>query len=301
MRILVGCLVVGLTACNRTPPPPVAKPVPAAFLAGQKAWRDERVQALTQPDGWASLVGLHWLDPGAHYAGTAQDNGIRLSVGPAQFGMFDVRSDRVRFVPAAAAALKIDGKSARAATLRTDDDPAGPSVITFDDGKGVATVIHRGDRFALRVKHVDAPTRTGFRGIAYWPGGPDWVVDARFVPHPPGTQLEVANIVGVIEPTPNPGRVEFARGGRSFKLEALEGEAGGLFLVFADRTSGHGSYGAGRYLDTPPPVNGRVALDFNHAYNPPCAFTSFATCPLPPASNRLDLAIAAGEKDYARH
>lgn len=300
-RILIIATGLALAACNRQPAAPKPKALPAAYLQAEQAWRATRLASLTTPDGWTSLVGLHWLDPGAHYAGSAPSNGIRLAAGPAQFGLFDVRSGRVRFVPGAGSALTIDGQPARATTLRADDDPAGPSVINFDDGKGIATVIHRGDRYALRVKHADAPTRTQFKGIEYWPGGPDWIIDATFVPNPPGQTIDIANIVGIIEPTPNPGRVEFKHNGNRYRLEALANDDGGLFLVFADRTSGHGSYGAGRFVDTAPPANGHVSIDFNQAYNPPCAFTPFATCPLPPPMNRLNLAVKAGEKTYGGH
>jgi uncharacterized protein (DUF1684 family) len=292
---------VVLTACHSgTAGPPVAKPraLPAAYVQAEQAWRTERLARLTAPDGWTSLVGLHWIDTGAHYAGSAPGNGIRLAVGPAQLGLFERKGGQVRFQPAAEGHLTVDGKPARAGFLRADDDPAGAAVIGFDDGKGVATVIHRGARYALRVKHADAPARTGFHGLQYWPGGPEWVVDARFVPNPPGRTLDIANIIGVIEPTPNPGRVEFKHNGTAYRLEALEGDDGGLFLVFADGTSGHGSYGAGRFIDTAPPVDGHVRIDFNQAYNPPCAFTPFATCPLPPGGNRLRLAVRAGEKAY---
>ncbi|WP_133499997.1 DUF1684 domain-containing protein [Cognatilysobacter terrigena] len=297
--LVAGC--IALAACNREAATPIPKALPAAYLQAEQTWRAERLASLTKPDGWTSLVGLHWLDPGAHYAGTAGSNGIKLAVGPAQFGMFDVRGDNVRFVPGAGSNLTIDGQPAKWMTLRADDADGGPSVINFDGGKGIATVIHRGDRFALRVKHADAPTRTQFKGITYWPGGPDWIVDATYVPNPPGQTLDIANIVGIIEPTPNPGRVEFKHNGNRYQLEALANDDGGLFLVFADRTSGHGSYGAGRFIDTAPPANGKVRIDFNQAYNPPCAFTPFATCPLPPPMNRLNLAIKAGEKAYGGH
>ncbi|TZF90171.1 DUF1684 domain-containing protein [Lysobacter lacus] len=297
--MVVPAFVGLIAACNRHAPAP-AKPVvlPAAYLADEQAWRTQRAAKLTAPDGWTSLVGLHWIDPGAHYVGSAPGNGIRLAVGPAQLGMLELKDKHVRFVPAPGTALTIDGKPARPVVLRPDDDPAGASTIAFDGGKGLASVIHRGDRYALRVKHADAPARTAFHGLQYWPGGPGWVVDARFVANPPGRTLDIANIVGIVEATPNPGRVEFKRNGNAYRLEALEGDDGGLFLVFADRTSGRGSYGAGRFIDTAPPVAGHVRIDFNQSYNPPCAFTPFATCPLPPAGNRLDLAIAAGEKAY---
>lgn len=303
--LILGMAVAMLAACTREPPapqPPTAaeRAARAAFDREQAAWRAQRREELLAPDGWTSLVGLHWIEPGAHYIGRDRDNGIRLDVGPGQFGMIDLRPPRIRFVPHRGAGLQLDGKPLRGAVLlRADDAPEGPSRIGFDEGKGVATVIRRGGRHALRVRHADAPARTGFTGIAYWPGGPDWIVDARFVAHRPARAIPIANIVGTVEPTPNPGAVVFRRDGREFRLEALEGEGGGLFLIFADRTSGHGSYGPGRYLDAPAPdAQGRVRLDFNRAYNPPCAFTPFATCPLPPPENRLDLAIRAGERAY---
>jgi uncharacterized protein (DUF1684 family) len=292
--------VVALGGCHRgAGAPEQVKPraLPAAYVQAEQAWRAERLARLTAADGWTSLVGLHWIDPGAHYVGAAAGNGIRLAVGPAQLGLFELKSGHVRFQPTATG-ITVDSTPARATVLRADDDPAGPSLIRFDDGKGIATVIHRGDRYALRVKHADAPARAGFHGLEYWPGGPDWVVDARYVANAPGRTLDIANIIGIVEATPNPGRVEFKRNGNSYRLEALEGDDGGLFLVFADGTSGHGSYGAGRFIDTAAPVDGHVRIDFNQAYNPPCAFTPFATCPLPPPGNRLRLAIRAGEKAY---
>ena len=172
--------------------------------------------------------------------------------------------------------------------------------IGFNDGKGQATVIERAGRHALRVKDADAPTRTGFAGLDYWPADPAWRVTGRFVPHPAGRTLDVASVINTIEPMPNPGAIEFERGGHHYRLEALDEGDGGLSLIFADRTNGHGSYGAGRFLDADMPgADGRVVLDFNRSYNPPCAFTAYATCPLPPPENRLDLAVTAGEKIYA--
>lgn len=304
----LGALLVCMgTACSRNEPAPAPAPSPdsaslATFGADQQRWRDTRRAELLAPDGWLALVGLHWIEPGPHYVGHARDNGIRLEVGPAQLGMVALRDSHLRFVVHPGTAVDIDGKPApKEAPLRADDDPLGASKLSFDEGRGVATVIHRGDRYALRVKHADAPTRVGFKGLTYWPGGPDWVVDARAEPHPAGTTLPIANVIGMVEATPNPYALVFERDGHSYRIEALKEEGSeGLFLVFADRTSGHGSYGAGRFLDTPAPdARGHVRVDFNQSYNPPCAFTGFATCPLPPLSNRLALAIPAGEKIYA--
>ncbi len=306
---VIALLAVALAACDREPPKPAGptaaeRAARAAFEQGEAQWRAQRRAELLATDGWTSLVGLHWITPGPHYIGSERDNGIRLTVGPGQLGMIDLRPPRIRFVPHRGTGLMLDGQPLRGATqLRADDAPEGASTIAFDEGKGLATVIRRGDRYALRVRHADAPTRTQFAGIDYWPGGRDWAINARFEPHAGARTIPIANIVGTIEPTPNPGAVVFDREGRTYRIEALQGSDGGLFLIFADRTSGHGSYGAGRYLDTAAPdAHGRVRLDFNRAYNPPCAFTPFATCPLPPPENRLDLAIRAGEKAYAgRH
>jgi uncharacterized protein len=290
------------TACHKADngKPAMNAAAAATFAHEEQAWRDKRRSDLLKPEGWTSLIGLHWLDPGSHYIGSAGGNGIQLSMGPAHLGMVSVEGHEVRFVPDSAAELTLDGKPLAGSTaLRTDADPAGPSVIGFDGDKGHATVIERNHRYALRVKHADAPTRVQFSGIDYWPADPAWKIQARFVPHEKGRTIEVANIIGGMDAMANPGIVEFQQGGKTHRIEALDEGEGVLFLVFADRTNGHGSYGAGRFLDAPmPDANGNVILDFNQSRNPPCAFTAFATCPLPPPENRLDLSITAGEKAY---
>lgn len=271
-----------------------------AFLADNDAWREQRRQELLRPDGWTSLVGLHWIEPGAHYIGSGGGSGMRLAVGPAKMGMVVLKQDRIEFTPESGAALTLDGEPPKGRQeLHSDREPA-PSVIGFDEGKGKLTVIKRGDRYALRVKHADAPGRLNFTGLDFWKADSSWRVTGKFVANPPGKTLPIVDIVGITIDSPNPGAVEFVRDGKTYRIEALaEGDGGELFLVFADRTSGHGSYPAGRFLDAPAPdARGNVLLDFNRAYNPPCAFTPFATCPLPPLENRIDLAIDAGEKAY---
>lgn len=314
--ILTLCAIVPLiatTACRRdadTPgsaadaqPATTQSPVAdAAFKQAQQTWRDERKANLVKPDGWTSLIGLHWIEPGPHYIGSDVDNGIRLAMGPEHMGMLERKGEQVRLVPDKNAVLTLDGEPLKSATvLKSDADEGGPGVIGFDEGKGLATVIKRGDRYALRVKHADAPTRTAFAGLDYWPADPAWKITGTFVPHPAGKTIQIANIIGSLDDIPNPGAVEFQHAGKTYRLEALDEGDEELFLIYADRTSGHESYGAGRYLYAPKPdAQNQVVLDFNHGYNPPCAFTAFATCPLPPPENRLDLAITAGEKAYAK-
>lgn len=297
---LACALLLGACSSDTQPAAPAAETPDMDFLADNAIWQMQRREKLLQPDGWTSLVGLHWIELKAHYVGSSADSGIRLAKGPAKFGLLQQQDGRVYLTPEPGAALTLDGQPLRGrAELRTDADPS-PSVVGFDDGKGVLTVIERGGRRALRVKHADAEARTQFKGLDYWPADASWRIDARFEPHPPGRTIEIANILGTLEPMANPGAVVFERDGMPYRLEAVDEGDGNLFLIFADRTSGHGSYGAGRYIDAGKPgADGRVVVDFNRAYNPPCAFTAFATCPLPPLENRLDLAVAAGEKAYA--
>ncbi|GAB3513707.1 DUF1684 domain-containing protein [Pseudoxanthomonas daejeonensis] len=279
-----------------------APKVDQAFMAEQQAWRNQRLEDLLRPDGWTSLVGLHWLELKAHYVGSGAriGNGVRFAFGPEKMGM--VSRDGAggwSFTPESGVALTLNGEPLKGrVALHSDQDPE-PAVIGFDEGKGQVTLLRRGDRDALRVKYADAPTRLQFAGLKYWAPDPSWRIEGRFIPHPPGKTLPIGDIVGTQSDSPNPGLVEFERDGVTYRLEAL-GEAGReLFFVLADRTSGHGSYPAGRFLEAAwPGEDGKVVLDFNRAYNPPCAFTLFATCPLPPPENRLDVAIDAGEKTY---
>ena len=275
--------------------------VQAAFDASQAGWRRERAEVLTKPDGWASLVGLHWIDPGPHYVGSSAGNGVRLAVGPSHLGMVDVRDGSIRFVPERGAALTLDGEPLEGAVmLSTDADGAAPSVLGFDDERGRLSVIRRGTRHALRVWHEGAATRTGFKAIEYWPGGADWVVTGRYTPHAEPRTTEVTDIVGTVEQVANPGVIDFDRGGRTHRIEVLAPGREGAAIAFVDGTSGHGSYGIGRYLDVDLPATaGPVRLDFNRAYNPQCAFSKFSTCRLTPNANRLDLRVEAGEKAYA--
>ncbi|MGI8561414.1 MAG: DUF1684 domain-containing protein [Luteimonas sp.] len=303
-RLPIACLVSSiflLGACTPNPEPaaPVAESHDMDFLADNAIWQMQRREKLLQPDGWTSLVGLHWIELKAHYVGSSAGSGIRLANGPPKLGLLQQQDGRVYLTPEQGVALTLDGAPLRGrAELRTDTDPS-PSVVGFDDGKGRITVIERGGSRALRVQHAEAEARTQFKGLEYWPPDESWRIEARFEPHAPGRTLEIANILGTLEPMANPGAVVFERDGKPYRLEAVDEGDGALFLILADRTSGHGSYGAGRYIDAgKPAADGGVTVDFNRAYNPPCAFTAFATCPLPPPGNRLDLAVAAGEKNY---
>lgn len=294
MAALAGCQQAGEDD-NRT-----GKVMDARFLADNAAWREQRKLELVAPDGWTSLVGLHWIELKSHFIGNGPSSGIKLLVGPPKLGMVAQRDGRIFFTPESGVAVTLNGEPVTGRVELQSDRDASPGVIGFDEGKGALSLIERGGRHALRVKHVDAESRIKFVGLDYWPADESWRIEGRFIPHPPGKTLTIIDVIGVATESPNPGAVEFERDGKPYRLEAL-GQAGGpLFFVLADRTSGHGSYPAGRFLDAAAPVNGKVVLDFNRAYNPPCVFTPYATCPLPPAENRLDLRVDAGEKTYAK-
>ncbi len=264
----------------------------AALVAAVDAWHAQRLASLQRPHGWLSLVGLHWIEPGRHRLGRAPDTDIVLAVGPARLGTVTLDDARFVFEPAAGSdAPAVDVPLSEAESVQVD----------FADGRGRFVLIRRGGRLALRVSDTQAPALLGFRGVERYPVDPGWRIEARFEPHPPGTTLPIANVIGQLDDTPNPGAVVFERDGRSHRLEALDGGDGALFLILADRTNRSGTYGAGRFLYTDPPLDGRVVLDFNRAYNPPCAFNDYSTCPLPPPENRLDLAVTAGERRYVAH
>lgn len=255
-----------------------------AHRAEVDAWHAQRVERLRAPDGWLSLVGLHWVEPGVHRIGSAPDNAIVLATGPAHLGLVRLQDGVLGLEPAADSGVQVPAPEA----TRVDLVP-GRSSIEF---------IARGERRALRVRDAEANTRTGFIGIERYPVGINWRVNARFEPHPEGTTIDIANVIGTLDPTPNPGRLHFEIDGLPRTLEALDGGESQLFLIIADRTSGRDTYGAGRFIYIDRPVKGRAVIDFNRAYNPPCAFTAYSTCPLPPPENRLDLAVTAGEKKY---
>ncbi len=280
-----------------------AEQVAVVHARSVEAVRERRLQNLQKPDGWLSLVGLHWLQPGHSFVGSGATMGVRLAIGPEELGLITLDDQTVSFRPNMRSGLSFDGQPARRGTrtLTSDADGATPTVVGFNQGDASFIVIRRGDRFGLRVRDALAPTRTGFTGIDYFDIDPAFRLEARFEAHPSGRTLGIVNVLGIEEQTANPGVLVFEKDGNEYRLEALDEGDGRLFLIFADRTSGHESYPAARFLYAEQPgASATTVLDFNLAYNPPCAFTAFSTCPLPPAANRLDLRVEAGEKKPRR-
>jgi hypothetical protein len=245
--------------------------------------------------GWASLSDLIWLRTGEHSVGRAASNAITLAApsAPEHIGTLTVGERDATLHVAPGVAARVDRKPVREVRLLPDAPDADAVTI---GGMSMA-VIERGGTLGLRVWDRMSAVRLAFKGLRWFPIDQAWRIEATFVPHQPVPRVHVINIIGQLVEMANPGTAVFAVGGRRYQLEALleSDNADELFFMFRDGTSAKTTYGAGRYLYTALPKDGRVTLDFNRAMNPPCAFTNFATCPLPPPKNRLDLAVEAGE------
>lgn len=290
-RFLSFCMVLLLSL------PAAAGPSPYALSIERQ--RQAREEGLRRPLGWLSLVGLHWIEPGRHTVGSAADNGIVLAVGPGRLGAVLLADGAVTLEPAEGATFLVDGVAVDGAFALKPDSSGAPTQVTFDEGRSGFNLIERAGRFALRVRDSQARALREFSGLEFYPIDTGWRVEARFEPHAEGSTIEIANVINQLQPMPNPGVLVFERDGRTHRIQAIGNDDGSLFLIFADRTSGRETYGAGRFLDAAAPRDGLVIVDFNLAYNPPCAFNDYSTCPLPPPENRLDLAVTAGEKKYA--
>jgi uncharacterized protein len=262
-----------------------------------EAWRQRRYANLRRPISWLTLAGLAWLRPGKNRIGTDADADVVLPSGPSAAGAVVVADGAVTAHAAADGALRHDGLPVDGLRMTPDvdaPDDAGPTLLEL--GALRLCVIRRGERLAMRVWDTESPALVAFDGIPHFPVDPRWRFDARFVPPAAGATVEVSDIIGDVAAEPSAGVVRFDVDGGTYELEALEGgDAGELWLVFGDATNGHETYGGGRFLYTPAPVRDRVEVDFNRAYNPPCVFSPYATCPLPWPANRLPIRIEAGE------
>ena len=268
------------------------------FTREIESWRKQRLERLQAPDGWLSLVGLEWLKPGSNKIGSASDNDIIIAGAPAHLGQVEWKGDKVTIALSAGSGATIDGKTITRADL-LDDAHEHPTMIAFGSVR-FYLIDRAGGKKGLRIKDSEAKTRTGFLGIDNYPIDPGWRIEAKWIAFDPPHTLEIPNVLGTIDKMTVPGKAVFERHGKTFELlPVLEtDDADELFFIIADKTSGKETYGAARFVYSPMPKDGKVVIDFNKAYNPPCAFTSFATCPLAPPENRLGVAVTAGEKKY---
>jgi uncharacterized protein (DUF1684 family) len=273
------------------------QPPDAAYLKDFEKWKSELVDDLKQ--NWLPLAGLFWLKPGANTFGSAEDNAIVLPSGPAHAGTFQLQGDAVSVELLSGVAAKIGDKNDTKATLQADVTGK-PTIIEL--GSLRMHVIKRGTRLGIRVKDLNSEAVRKYAGPVFFPLDMTYRVTATFVPSDGKRSVDVPNVLGDVTPTPIPGVVLFKINGQDLTLTALGGDpAKGLSFVISDLTSKTETYPGGRFLDTDPVTDGKVVLDFNRAYSPPCAVTPYATCPLAPKENRLQVAIPAGEKYVRKH
>jgi uncharacterized protein len=267
-----------------------------SYQAEIEQWRHEREARLKSDGGWLTVAGLFWLKEGENTVGAGQSNAIVLPKGsaPESVGIFEFHHDHTQFQAAPGVLILLNGKPATSATLKPDTSEA-PDMIQVGDL--TMFVIQRGQRFGIRLKDKNSEMRKAFTGLKFFPPDPRYRVKAKFVPYHPPKMIPIPNILGETEEEASPGYVEFTLNGHACRLDPVT-EDNTLFFIFKDLTSSKETYPSGRFLNTPMPENGEVTLDFNKAYNPPCAFTPYATCPLPPKQNQLAIRIEAGELRY---
>lgn len=263
------------------------------YLIELNHWRQETEDSLRSENSWLALAGLHWLQEGETRIGSdPSSDAVLPGSAPPDVGTLEVSSTGVCFHAACSPAPTLDGQEIREADLRpdTEDDPS-----LLELGPLAMLIIRRGKRWGLRVWDNSRVERREFPGRRWFRPDRRFQTEAQFETVEAGRKILVPNETGMATEEPVAGLLRFPLKGRQLQLVALPRGKGKLFLIFADITSGNSTYGPGRFLLADAPLDGRTLLDFNYAYNPPCAFTAFATCPLPPAGNRLDVKVEAGE------
>jgi uncharacterized protein (DUF1684 family) len=299
-------------ACAKLEEPPEPRPTPTPAVAAAatpaasyeqelEQWKAKRLASLKSEEGWLSLIGLFWLKEGENRFGSDPTGQIVLpeSKAPQHAGTLRLAAGKVTLE--ANPDAKIISKGQPVVTLELQSDEGGAPTL-LDMGSLSFNVVKRGERLGLRVRDRENPARAAFKGTDYYPADRKWVVNARFEPYQPPKRVPILNVLGMETEETSPGLLAFEVDGRPYKLEALKEQGSEqFFIIFADQTNKTETYAAGRYLYADPPgADGSVTLDFNRAYSPPCAFTKYATCPLPPPQNRLALRVEAGERYLGR-
>jgi len=325
LLLAIFCLTQAREAAAQTPAsaaptgssaglrPAAVSPANPAWLKELAAWRAARERLVDAPDGWLSLVAMEWLKPGANSFGAAEDNQIRVHDNvPDHIGVLTVGGKAAGAATVTLQApkggfpsdLMVDNKPAKEGPLAVDSDS--PPVITWHGLTIVA--LSRGGRYLLSIKDADSPRRTNFHGLNWYPPDPNFRVTATWTPYDPPRMVKIPTVLGNTLDFPSPGFAEFVLDGQPINLEPVTepGHEDTLFFILNDATSQITTFKTARYLHTGPPDHGfthpgQLTLDFNKLENSPCAYTTFASCPLPPDQNQLPVAIEAGERLYAPH
>ena len=267
-----------------------------AYVSEISNWHNKRIQKLQKDNGWLNLVGLYWLKQGDNTFGSDPSNDIIFPPGaPPKIGSINLKDSVTQIKVNQNIDVLINGNLIKEALLQNDLS-AGTTIMSI--GSFRWNIIKREAKYGIRLRDLNSPLVKNFPGIDIYPADKSWKIEASFIKFPEPRKIMVPTILGTVEENKVIGNLTFTKDGNKYSLvPILEGDS--FFLIFADETNGEETYGAGRFLYTAlPDSNGKVILDFNKAYNPPCAFTKYATCPLPPKENYLHLKVTAGEKKF---
>jgi uncharacterized protein len=302
MAWAVGAAAIAIAASGCSNAAPAVPAAPAdPYRTEVENFRKAREAKLTSDTGWLTIAGLHFLTQAETTAGSDAANDVVLPGGtPSRVGTFVLAKNgqvSVKLAPGVAVSL-LDGKPFTGGSLKSDGDGAPDRLVLGD----VQVWVHQsGERPAIRVRDKNNPLRKTFTGMKWYPVDEAYRVEGTFEPYDKPKTVQVPNLLGDIDTMTSPGTVAFSLGGQTMHMSAIAENENELWFIFRDLTSGHETYPAARFLYTPKPVDGKVPLDFNKAENPPCAFNAYATCPLPPEENRLQVRVEAGEKIYQLH
>jgi len=266
-----------------------------------KQWDQKRAERLKADDGWLNLVGRTWLKPGENKFGSAKDNDVVIESDkvPDYMGVFIFQDSTVRMKVNAGVEVLYNGNPVKEMVMIGDTKK---DMTVFQYGSIKWNLIVRNELYGIRFRDLESDLVKNFKGIERFPINEDWRISAEFEAYDPPKKISVPNVLGQVDEELSPGAIVFARDGQTYRIDAID--AGDrLWFIFADGTSGEETYGAGRFLytDSKADSTGKVIVDFNKAYNPPCVITKFATCPLPPKENYIKLRITAGEKMWGEN
>jgi uncharacterized protein (DUF1684 family) len=289
---LLILLILTAIACTQKPE---ADP---NYVKEINEWDAKRVNRLKADDGWLNLVGRFWLEKGESTFGISKDNDIVIESSklPEHIGSFLFVDSSVTFKAKDDVEVLLDGKRAKEIIL-VDDQKKDMTVLQIGSIK--FNLIIRDTLYGIRFRDLNSDLVKNFKGVERFPIDESWKINAKFEAYNPVKEIDVPNVLGQISKEKCPGAVVFERDGKTHRIDAVDEGGARLFLIIADQTSGEETYGGGRFMYVnKPDSTGTILLDFNKAYNPPCVFTKYATCPLPPLQNYLKLRIEAGEKVY---
>lgn len=294
-RTIICFILLSLIGCSSKTP----QPIDPDYVKSIQEWHQKRIARLKTETGWLNLVGLLWLKDGDNTFGSDSSNAVIFPpAAPAKAGTFVLHNGRVSIRVNKGIDIISNGKPVTEMALNSDADS---NTTRLEMGSFRFTVIKRGHEFAIRLRDLESPLLKDFPGIETYPIDPEWRVEARLEPYDPPKQIFIPTILNTIDTAECFGAVVFELDGKTYRIDPVAKKTDDeLFIIFGDLTNGKETYGGGRYIYIPNfDSTGKTILDFNKAYNPPCVFTDFATCPFPPQQNRLPIRVLAGEKAYS--